>query len=183
VALLACIRGAAALLAIAVVTGTVSAQGLEYEVKAAFIYNFVPFVEWPPAALGDSPAPFRMCLYGDDPFGERLARMVRGEQLKDRPIVIERVPVNAAASHCHLLFVPATQAGRVAAAIRAAAGGPVLSIGESPDFIRSGGMINLVVDGGRVRFDVNAAAAAARGLTVSSKLLRIARNASEAEER
>jgi hypothetical protein len=162
---------------------TLSAQGLEYEVKAAFIYNFVQFVEWPPAALGDSSAPFRMCLYADDPFGQRLARMVRGEQLKGRPTVVERVPVNAPVSHCHLLFVPATQAGRAAAAIRSAASGPVLAIGESPDFLRSGGMINLVVEGGRVRFDVNAAAAAARGLTVSSKLLRIARNSAEVGER
>jgi hypothetical protein len=158
-------------------------HGLEYEVKAAFIYNFIQFVEWPPIALADEGAPFRVCVYGDDPFGPALERVVRGERLNGHPLMIERVAVGAAATQCHLLFVPQSQSVRAAAALRAAGAGPVLSVGESPDFLRSGGMINLFVDGGRVRFDVNVAAASAHGLAASSKLLRIARNTSEGDER
>jgi hypothetical protein len=156
-------------------------EALESEVKAAFIYNFIQFVEWPPAAIVEPSAPFRICVYGQSAFASVLERTVKGEQLAGHPLTIEVVSVGESATHCQVLFVPQSQSGRTAAALRAAGDGPVLSVGESPNFLKAGGMINLFVEGGRVRFDVNPSAASARGLVPSSKLLRIARNTSERE--
>jgi hypothetical protein len=161
----------------------IAQRGLEDEVRAAYLYNFIQFVEWPPAAFAAPSSPFRVCVYGDGPFGTALERTIRGEQVQGRPLTYEVVAPGASATQCHLLFVPQSQASRVAAALRAAGSGPVLLVGESPNFLSAGGTINLFVEGGRMRFDVNLSAAAARGLVASSKLLRIARNTSEWEER
>jgi hypothetical protein len=172
-------------LALAAAVGPVSLgaqRGVEYEVKAAFIYNFIQFVMWP-GTMSESSTPFRVCLYNANPFGMVLERTVRAEQVNGRPIVVERVQAGAAVSQCQILFVPQSQSDLEGVAVRAAAGSPVLTVGESPGFLRAGGMINLFVDGGRVRFDVNVAAAAARDVTISSRLLRIARNISEAGDR
>jgi uncharacterized protein DUF4154 len=168
-------------LTLACVCPVFAQSGLEYEVKAAFLYNFIQFVEWPPAALADPSSPFRVCVYGQDPFGTVLERTMRGEQRSGHPLTVEIVPIGESAMQCHLLFVPQSQAGRAAAALRTTGDAPILSIGESPNFLRAGGMINLFVEGGRVRFDINMSAASARGLVPSSKLLRVARNTSYGE--
>jgi hypothetical protein len=158
---------------------SLSAQrGLEYEVKAAFLFNFVQFIEWPPETFADPSTPFLICLYGDDPFGTMLARTVEGEQVGPHPIRIERVATDAPPSRCQLLFVPQSQSGRAASALRAA-DGPMLTVGESPAFLSAGGIINMFVDGGHVRFEVNITAANAKRLNLSSKLLRLARNTSD----
>jgi hypothetical protein len=159
-----------------------AAQGVEYEVKAAFLYNFSKFVEWPPESLTPD-APFRICLLHDDPFGGRLERTVAGDTVDGHPIVVERVPVDIGQTSCHILFVPRSQAARVQALVRALGRDPVLTVGESPGFLAAGGIINLVVEGGHVRFDVNVDGGAARGLRISSKLLRVARNTGGARER
>lgn len=153
-------------------------RGLEYEVKAAFIYNFIQFVMWP-GTMSESSAPFRVCLYNENPFGMTLERTVRGEQVNGRPIVVERIDAGSPVARCQILFVPQSQSDLSGVAVRAASAGPVLTVGESPDFLSVGGMINLFVEGGRVRFDVNLPAAAAQDLTLSSRLLRVARNTSE----
>jgi len=159
----------------------VSAQGLEYEVKAAFVFNFIQFVQWP-ATMSQTSAPIRVCLYGENPFGQTLERTVQGEQVNGRSIEIEIVAVDAPLTQCHVLFVPQSQSDIEGVAVRAARG-PILTIGESPDFIKAGGMINLFVEQGRVRFDVNLAATAARELSLSSRLLRVARSTSETGDR
>lgn len=154
--------------------------GLEYEVKAAFVYNFIKFVEWPPDALG-AQAPFRVCLLGEDPFRGRLDQTVRGDTVEGHPITVERLPLDGAAASCHLLFVPRAHANRGGAIARALANAPVLIVGESDGFLRAGGTVNLAVDSGRVRFDVNVGQAAMRRLRISSKLLRVARHTGEPE--
>jgi hypothetical protein len=151
--------------------------GLEYEVKAAFLYNFIKFVEWPPESLAAG-EPFRVCLLGEDPFGGALERAVRGDDVGGRPIAVERVAIDGALAACHLVFVPRAHANRTAATVRAIGNGAVLMVGESDGFLQAGGAINLVVDGGHVRFDVAIPQAAARRLKISSKLLRVARNVS-----
>jgi len=173
-------RRLAAALALVAAAGPppLRAQGLEYEVKAAFVFNFIQFVQWP-AALSETSAPFHVCVYGDNPFGQMLERTVQGEQVNGRSIEIELVAVGAPLTPCHVLFVPRSQSSRAPAALRAASGAPVLTIGESPEFLKAGGMINLFVEQGRVRFDVNLAAAGAQGLGLSSRLLRVARSTSE----
>jgi hypothetical protein len=157
-------------------------RSLEYEVKAAFLFNFVQFVEWPAESL-PAGEPFRLCLAVENPFAGVLERTVAGEQAAAHPIGVELLPADAPPAKCQVLFVPRSQASRTAAILRNVGTLPVLTVGESPRFIESGGLVNFVVEGGHVRFDVNPEAAAARGLRISSKLLRVARTTGTSERR
>jgi hypothetical protein len=157
-------------------------RSLEYEVKAAFLYNFVQFIEWPADAL-HAGEPFRVCLAGENPFGGVLERTIAGEQVGGRPIEVEVLGADAAPSRCQVLFVPRSQASRTAALLKAAGAAAVLTVGESPRFLDAGGLINFVVEAGHVRFDINADAAAARDLRISSKLLRVARTTGGSDRR
>ena len=149
---------------------TVSAQQvpLEYRVKAAYLYNFVRFIEWPPAT-GEGPV--EICVVRPNPFGEVLSDTLRGERLDGRPVV-QRV-IDAPDPGCQVLFVPAGSAA--APVLRAVQSAPTLTVGESPDFIRQGGIVNFVRDGTNVRFEIDDSAARRAGLRISSRLLRLAR--------
>ena len=149
---------------------------LEYEVKAAFIFNFVNFVEWPASALGAPASPFRICLAGPDPFKGALDDTIKGENIQGHPLVVERLEQFDEAVRCQVLYVPDTDTGVMARALRPVASLPVLTIGESDAFLRGGGVVSFVVDQGHVRFDVNRRSAQERGLNLSSRLLRVARN-------
>jgi YfiR/HmsC-like len=148
-------------------------HGLEYEVKAAYLYNIVNFVTWPPDAFAGPADPLHVCVVGPDPFGPLLDRAMAGGTANMRPVAVDRVADAAALTKCHLVFV--TGADRIEQVVRNSRERPVLTVGEAPDFLRRGGMIALTVDGGRVRFDVNLPAASARGLALSSRLLQVAR--------
>lgn len=150
-----------------------SAQSLEYEVKAAYLLNFTRFIEFPAAALGDAASPLRVCLAGSDPFGGALERTMAGERFETHPIAVETLTDPAAATRCHVLFVPRSAAGAAQPWIRAASGS-VLTVGEQPGFLEAGGAIVFMIDAGHVRFDVNPSAASSHGIRISSKLLRVA---------
>jgi hypothetical protein len=166
-----------ALLALLVIAGAdVTAQrSLEYEVKAAYLYNIVNFVTWPPDAFSSNSDPLHVCVYGVDPFGPLLDRAMQGGTANRRPVAIIRTTDANALMECELVFLPGANTDRIDQAVRVTSTRPVLTIGESSDFLRRGGMIAFVVDGGRVRFDVNLPVAAMRGLTLSSRLLQVAR--------
>jgi YfiR/HmsC-like len=151
-------------------------QGLEYEVKAAYLYNIIDFVTWPANAFAGTSDPIRVCVVGTDPFGPVLDRTLNGTSADKRPIVVQRISNEGGTANCSLIFLPRANAVRAEAIVRSVAPRPVLTVGETPDFLEKGGMIAFVVDGGRVRFDVNLRAATARGLGLSSRLLRVARN-------
>jgi hypothetical protein len=157
-------------------------RSLEYEVKAAFLFNFIQFIEWPEESLRAG-EPFRVCLAGENPFAGVLAQTVAGEQVAERPIAVEVIAADASPARCQVLFVPQSQGARSTALIRSAATAPILIVGESRRFLDAGGLINFVVESGHVRFDVNAEAAAARGLRISSKLLRVARATGSSDRR
>jgi len=151
-------------------------EGREYDVKAAFIYNIVNFTTWPPDAFSSASDPIDVCVLGADPFGPALDRMLEGSNASGRPITLERLRDDGAAARCSLVFVPAAASVRVPQLLRAIGDRPILTVGESPDFLKQGGIINFVIDNGRVRFDVNVNAATARRLSLSSRLLRVARH-------
>jgi len=147
-------------------------QSLEYEVKAAYLLNFLGYTEWPTAVITTSNEPVRLSIAGRDPFGGAIDRVVQGQEIAGRPVAVERLTPDEPAGHCELLFVPAS----VPPGPWLTRAGPrTLTVGESSDFIDRGGMIELAVDAGRVRFDVNIGAAAARNIRLSSRLLRLAR--------
>ena len=150
-------------------------RGLEYEVKAAYLYNIVNFVTWPPDAFAEPADPVHVCVFGTDPFGPLLDRAMQGGTANMRPIVVDRISETAAVAKCHLLFIPGNNNEQIDQLVRAVGQRPVLTIGEARDFVRHGGMIAFMVDGGRIRFDVNLPAASARGLALSSRLLQVAR--------
>ena len=141
---------------------------LEYRVKAAFLFNFAKFVEWPAAA---DAGPLQICVAGRNVFGEALVDTIRGENINGRPLAV-RVILEPEPG-CHIIFVP--RGAATTAYLRAAKSSPALTVGETPDFITQGGIVNFTQDGTSVRFEIDAEAAERAGLRISSRLLRLAR--------
>ena len=144
----------------------------EYRLKAAFVYQFPQFVEWPAAAWKGA-AGVQICILQPNPFGRELEALVRGESLNGRPYSIREITGPDGVGGCHLLFIPgnAKAGGEV---LRAARGSSVLTIGEGDRFLDQGGIIVLRIVERRVRFEVNAAGAQNVGLRISSQLLSLA---------
>lgn len=151
----------------------------EYQVEAAFLYNFAKYVTWPPRAFASATEPFIIGVLGEDPFGDDLVRTIEKEkQVQGRPLVIVRGRTPAEVANCHVLFISASEQPRLAQDLAALqrAGSTALTVGESDDFLVGGGMIRFVIDNSKVRFEINARAAEQSGLVISSKLLSLARN-------
>lgn len=144
----------------------------ENDIKAAFLFNFTKFIEWPAAARGNS---FRICTIAEPAFNAAVDRALAGESIGGRPIVRLSPPTPEAARACHILFLGRIEGERAERWVAAVRGAPVLLVGESRTAWDRGAQINFVVDENRVRFDVNADAVSDLGLTISSKLLRVAR--------
>jgi hypothetical protein len=146
----------------------------EYEVKAAYLFNFANFASWPPNAFESPSAPLRICTVGPDPFGSTLADTVRNETVGGHPLIVVRAPSMEEIRRCHILFVP-SDTPDTTAVVAAASKWPVVTVGETDGFLRAGGMLRFAVDEGRVRFDVNPRQATKVGVSLSSKLLQVAR--------
>jgi hypothetical protein len=153
---------------------------LEYQVKASLIFNFLQFVEWPPDELQKSPSALELCLIGKDAFGTALdaveGELVQGRHLK---VVRHQRPVSQQLDSCQAIFVARGGEAHVTGLLLNQPDAGALTIGESPDFLDRGGMINLLIEGDRVTFDINRAAAVRARINVSSKLLRVARTVRE----
>lgn len=145
----------------------------EYDVKAAFLYNFAEFVIWPGEGeeVGGN---LTLCVVGPDPFGPALERVLEGKAVRGRPIVMRRLGFVDEVGACDLVFVSESLARDPHELLAAARGRGILTIADSGDFARRGGAINLVDRGNRVAFEINPAAVKREGLQVSSKLLRLA---------
>jgi len=155
----------------------VRAQTLdEYQVKAAFLYNFVKFVEWPVEAFNDSSAPVVIGVVGDDPFGSKIDQMINGKIANGRPLVLKRFPNLKALTFCHIVFICSSEKNNLRQAL-AAAGAGVLTVGETERFIQMGGIINFTIVDSKVRLEINQVAAERAGLKISAKLLNLGRPA------
>jgi hypothetical protein len=146
----------------------------EYEVKAAFLYNFARFVEWPSAALPAATTPLTLCVLGDDPFGADLDRAVDGKDVNGHPLVVKRLKEFEDAVHCHIVFIATSDRTRLLRSLDGLRHASVLTVGETDDFLQLGGIINFDIRDNRVRFGINVAAATRAGIKISSKLLRLA---------
>jgi hypothetical protein len=154
--------------------GAVSAQSSrEYDLKAVFLYNFATFVEWPEKVRPPAGKPIIIGILGRDPFGAVLDEVVAGENLKGNPLEVRRYRSAEAASECHILFISASEAPRLPQILRILDGTPVLTVADMPRFAEAGGIITFST-GDRVQLHVNTAAAQRAGLSISSKLLRVA---------
>jgi hypothetical protein len=144
----------------------------EYQMKAAYLYNFAKFVEWPATALPADDSPLIIGVLGDDPFDGFLDSTVRNRRIGGHPLEVRRIKKLQEAKACQILFISGSEKKRWPEISAALAGGAVLTVSENWDgFTADGGMIYLFMEGSRVRFDINNDAARRDGLKISSKLL------------
>ena len=156
------------------VGGQPSQQVSEWDVKAAYLYKFTDYVEWPARAL-DRTSTFTICVVADSAFTRLVDQVIQGARVKDRPIVRSRPESSVAARQCQLLFISRDELARSDWFVEALERSPVLLVSDAPDFLERGGTIALVLEGTKVRFDISLPAARRSGLTLSSRLLRSAR--------
>lgn len=147
----------------------------EYAVKAAFLYQFTRFVEWPPSMFPDAEAPLVVGVLGHDPFGDHLRAATQGRTAYGRPIVVRSVRHGEQLRQCHVLFVSASEEGRIPDVLRTVGTAGVLTVGDSPGFAEAGGTMNFVIEASRVKLEVNIGAAERARVRISSKLLTLAR--------
>ncbi len=154
------------------------AKPSEYDVKAAYLYNFGKFIEWParPAPVEDGV--FRICVLGQDPFGSALNAILAGETISGAKVVNNPVAKAEDAVNCRILFISSSESVQLKHILAALANTGVLTVSDMPEFSQRGGMIQFVWQGNRVRFQVNLESAKRAGLTISSELLKLALNAS-----
>ncbi|HEX7759980.1 MAG TPA: YfiR family protein [Caulobacteraceae bacterium] len=145
---------------------------MEYAVKAAYLYRFAPFVQWPPDAFASAASPFNLCVLGDDPFGAALDQAVRGQSVGDHPVVVRRLRAAEVATGCQILYVQDARRPALASALRGVRGAPVLTVSDQGR--GDGTIIQFVVKEGHVRFSIDTGLAAASHVTISSKLLSLA---------
>jgi len=171
------------LAALVVMAGWLAAPGAaaaeavasEYDVKAAFLFNFTKFVEWPPSAFADEHSPLKICVLGENPFGKAL-RVLMEEEVGGRKLTLLRLDNLNNPATCHVLYVSRSERDRLPQVLAGLHGIPVLTVGDTPGFIDQGGMINFVLEGSKVRFDVDQEAAERAGIKISSRLLALAKH-------
>jgi len=150
------------------------ADTVEYPVKLAFLYNFTKFVEWPASSFRDAGAPLALCIVGEDPFSSELESELRSRTVRSRPVSIIRLRSTDNLSTCHIVFIPVMEKHQAARIVRGLKESSTLTVGEFAGFAAQGGIINFVVEGNRLRFEVNTFNAERAGLKISSKLLNLA---------
>jgi hypothetical protein len=169
--------GRIAFLALAATLGSARAQAPvadEYPVKAAFLFNFAKFVEWPSDAFKGNDDPFAICVMGQNPFGGALEEIVRDKTVANRGFVVRGVSSAQQASKCQIVFVTASERKRFHSLLEELKGHSVLTVGEAEDFTANGGVINFKLKDARVRIEIDTGAAERAKLRISSKLLSLA---------
>jgi hypothetical protein len=146
----------------------------EYEVKATYLYNFGRFVEWPANVTVAKGDPFAICVLGHDPFGPILDATLAGETIAGKSAVATRISKPQEATNCRILFISSSEDNHLKGILTALDKWNVLTVSDIPRFAQRGGMIQFVLDGNNVRFEVNLTTARDAGLTLSSELLKVA---------
>ncbi len=152
-----------------------SSVSSEYLIKAGFIYNFANLVQWPVNAFAQPDSPIVIGILGEDPFGTVLDRVLAGKRVNGRIFLVKRLKSIVDLKECQILFVSSSEIAHSTEAIHLVKGMPILTIGEIPGFAKRGGIINLVLEDNKVHFEVNVEAAKEADLTISSRLLALAR--------
>ena len=145
----------------------------EYEIKAVFLYGLTKFIRWPDNAIED-PTQFNICILGQDPFEENLDLAVRDEETLGRSIQILRYQRAEQAQHCQVLFISTSERPRLAEIFQFLQRRPILTVGDSPDFIDKGGMVRFFKRNNKVRLSIDPQAMQAVRLKADANLLRIA---------
>jgi hypothetical protein len=161
------------ILLFSLVPSVLHAQTKEYQVKAAFLYNFAQFVAWPETSFTNADEPFRIGVLGDNPFGKDLVETVRGETIHGRPMTIQESRRAESLTNCQIVFITNAEAGHLDEIFAKLGSRPVLTVSEIPGFAQRGGVINFYREGSKVRFEINPEAAEKNGLKIGSELLTL----------
>ena len=153
----------------------------EYQVKAAYLYNFLKFVEWPGDPLANTQGQWIIGIVGDNPYGDQLAQIIAGKTVQGHELQVRRLQPGEDIRGCHILFISASEKKRLPTMLAALTGSSVLTVADMDHFIESGGMIQFVMEEKRVRFVIDVGASGRARLKVSSKLLSLARTVTGAE--
>lgn len=145
----------------------------EYQVKAAYLYNFGRFITWP-SKVADQKSTFAICVLGHDPFGAALDSALAGKVLDGKPVIIKRLSKPQDAVNCRILFIGPELGSQLRGILAALNQSSVLTVSDMPDFLRHGGMIQFVLEENRVRFKINLTSAENAGLVLSSEMLKVA---------
>ena len=155
-------------------------EATEYQIKAAFLFNFGKFVEWPANSFPTPTSPLVIGVYGSDAFNGELARTVQNKTINGHPLVVQIIAASDDfKAPCHILFISAAEARetrRLRAILNQASAAAVLTVGEIPSFTAAGGMLNFFPDGDKIGFEINERVARQAGLKISYKLLMLAKD-------
>ena len=146
----------------------------EYAVKAAYLYNFGRFVEWPRNAPSGQTGDFAICVLGRDPFGTVLDTTISGERIDGKSVVARRIAKAGDAAGCRVLFISSSENKQLKEILSGLGKQSVLTVSDMPQFVDQGGIVQFVLAAERVRFEINLAAAQQAGLNLSSELLKVA---------
>jgi hypothetical protein len=146
----------------------------EYQVKAAFLFNFAKFVDWPSRKFTEADSPLIIGIVGSDPFGGLLEEQVQDQHINDRTVIVRHIASMEELRKCHIVFICRSELERLGPILSEVRGDNVLTVGETDKFISRGGMINFVMVGGSVHFQIIDSAARHAGLKISSKLASLA---------
>jgi len=151
-------------------------KATEFQVKAAYLYNFGRFVQWPEESTGGRAESFEICVLGADPFGPALDATLAGGTINGKSVSAKRIAKPQDINSCRILFISSSEDGHLKEDLAALDKTRVLTVSDIPRFSERGGMIGFILEGNRVRFDVNLDSAQGAGLTLSSELLKVATN-------
>ena len=146
----------------------------EYAIKAAYLYNFAKYVEWPPEIFVGDDASLLICIAGKNPFGGAL-EMLAGKMVGSHPVEIRYALATANLSQCHVVFIAHTERSRLNTILSNIDSKSVLTVSDIANFTEAGGMIGLIEIEQRIRFDINMVATDRARLKLSSQLLKLAR--------
>jgi len=146
----------------------------EYKVKAAFLYNFPKFVEWPAHSFKGPADPIVIGVLGRNPFRDALAEALAGKTINGRPFQVRELSDASQAAGCQMIFVAASERKRITELLKEDAITGVLTIGETANFAEEGGVVNFKIEEGTVRLQINLEAARRQHLHISAKLLSLA---------
>jgi hypothetical protein len=155
-----------------------SSDSSEYLIKAGFIYNFAKLVQWPTTAFAQADSPIVIGILGDDPFGATLDRIVADKKINGRGLVVRRLRWSRdfkEVKDCNILFVSSSEKEHLDSVVEMMKLLPILTIGDAPGFAKRGGIMNFTLEDNKVRFEVNVEAAKHADLTISSRLLTLAK--------
>jgi hypothetical protein len=154
---------------------TADSQPTEYQLKAAYLYHFAQFVEWPSSAFPQPNSPLVIGIFGDNPFGNDLPRMVEGKVFNNHPLAVHAYhSLSELTNNYQILFICSSEKKRLPEIFAALNGGSVLTVSEIDHFTSNGGMINFVLESDRIRFQINETTVEKAGLKMSFKLLSLA---------